>query len=140
MCIRDRTLVERREGRTDLLRRAVKRLEFADRIEVVSEDVTVAARSSLRSSANWVTARSFGSPGDTAECAAPFLMAGGELLTSEPNNGDIDDRWPRTGLERVDLEYVGEWRTESGRYARFRRGQTTIGDIPRKGSRKKPLF
>ena len=133
-------LVERRAGRADLLRRAVKRLEFADRIEVVSEDVTVAARSRLRNSANWVTARSFGSPGDTAECAAPFLVAGGELLTSEPNDGDIGKRWPQPGLDRVDLEYVGEWSTESGRYARFRRGEAVIEDIPRKGSRKKPLF
>lgn len=134
------TLVERRVGRTDLLRRAVKRLEFSDRVEVVSEDVVVAARSSLRNSANWVTARSFGSPGDTAECAAPFLVTGGALLTSEPNDGDIEQRWPQTGLERVGLEYAGEWRTESGRYARFTRGDGEIDEIPRKGGRKKPLF
>ena len=134
------TLVERREGRTDLLRRAVKRLELADRIEVVSQDVTVAARSSLRNCANWVTARSFGSPGDTAECAAPFLTSGGQLLTSEPNDGVIAQRWPKAGLERVDLEYAGEWSTESGRYARFQRGEGAIDDIPRKGSRKKRLF
>ncbi len=134
------TLVERRVGRTDLLRRAVKRLQLDDRVEICSDDVTVAARSSLRGSAKWVTARSFGSPGDTAECAAPFLEDGGELLTSEPFDGDLEHRWPGDGLDRVDLAFVAEWETASGRYARFIRGDNEIDDFPRKGSRKRPIF
>ena len=134
------TLVERRVGRTDLLRRAVQRLELSDRVEIRSEDVTVAARSELRGSADWVTARSFGPPGDTGECAAPFLKPGGALLTSEPFDGDLTTRWPASGLERVDLQLVDEWETQAGRYARFSRGDDTLDTLPRKGSRKKLLF
>ena len=134
------TLVERRAGRCELLARAVKRLGFADRVEVRSEDVTSTARSSLRESADWVTARSFGSPGDTAECAAALLVEGGELLTSEPIDGDLETRWPEAGLSRVDLSFVDDWRTDHGRFARFRRGGGAIPDVPRRGSRKRPLF
>lgn len=134
------TLVERRAGRTDLLRRAVHRLGFADRVEIHSEDVAVVARSVLRGSADWVTARSFGPPGDTAECASPFLRPGGCLLTSEPFDCRLDSRWPISGLARVDLSLVGEWETPAGRYARFVRGVLPIDDLPRKGSRKKLLF
>ncbi len=134
------TLVERRVGRTDLLRRAVHRLGMDDRVEIRSEDVAVAARSELRGCADWVTARSFGPPGDTAECAAPFLRAGGQLLTSEPFDGDIPGRWPAAGLDRVDLEFAGDWTTSAGRYIRLTRGDGSIDDLPRKGSRKKLLF
>ncbi len=134
------TLVERRVGRTDLLRRAIQRLELGDRIEVRSEDVAIAARSSLRETADWVTARSFGPPADTAECAAPFLRAGGHLLTSEPFDSDVSDRWPSEGLACTNLQWVGEWTTEAGRYIRFIRGTTPIDDLPRKGSRKRLLF
>lgn len=134
------TLVERRVGRTDLLRRAVQRLGFGDRVEVRSEDVAVAARSSLRGSGDWVTARSFGPPGDTAECAAPLLREGGHLLTSEPFDGLVADRWPSDGLSRVDLSVAGEWETPSGRYLRLVRGAEDLDELPRRGSRKKTLF
>ena len=134
------TLVERRAGRTDLLRRAVQRLEMSDRVEVRPEDVTTAARSTLRGSADWVTARSFGPPADTAECAAPFLRPGGRLLTSEPFDGELADRWPAAGLARVDLQLDGEWQTDAGRYIRLVKGDGLIEDLPRKGSRKRLLF
>ena len=39
-----------------------------------------------------VTARIFGSPAVTAECAAPFLEVGGRLLVSEPPS--TSHRWP----------------------------------------------
>ena len=134
------TLIERRSGRTDLLARAIHRLGLKDRMEILAEDAAVAGRGELRGMADWVTARSFGPPGDTAECAAPFLRPGGQLLTSEPFNSDIESRWPRSGLERAGLAFIDEWRTEAGRYVRFSRVDVTIDDIPRKGARKKPLF
>ena len=134
------TLIERRSGRTGLLSRAIHRLGLKDRMEVVAEDAAVAGRGSLRASADWVTARSFGPPGDTAECAAPFLRSGGQLLTSEPFDSDIHTRWPVDGINRAGLAFVDEWRTEAGRYVRFTRTGSDIEDIPRKGARKKPLF
>lgn len=134
------TLVERRVGRTDLLSRAIQRLKLADRVTVLPQDAAVAGRTALRGSADWVTARSFGPPGDTAECAAPFLRHGGQLLVSEPYDSVITDRWPSSGLVISGLEFSGEWQTEAGRYVRFTRNSDPIENIPRKGARKKPLF
>lgn len=134
------TLVERREGRTDLLRRAVQRLGLEHRVDVRTQDVALAARGELRGTADWVTARSFGQPGNTAECATGFLCAGGQLLVSEPFDGDLGQRWPADGLSAVDLELAHDWTTDAGRYLAFVRGSETLASLPRKGSRKKLLF
>ena len=135
------TLVERRSGRTDLLRRAVKRLGLDDRVEVFVGDAVEAARSSLRGTVDWVTARSFGPPADTAECATGFLRAGGSLLTSEPFDADSTQRWPAEEVETAaGLVRSQEWTTETGRYLRFERNDAALPDLPRKGARKKPLF
>ncbi len=134
------TLIERRSGRTDLLSRAIHRLDLHDRVTVVAVDAAVAGRSELRGSADWVTARSFGPPSDTAECAAPFLRTDGQLLTSEPFDSVIEERWPANGLDLVGLTFTAEWETTAGRYVRLTRTTDPIEDIPRKGARKKPLF
>ena len=134
------TLVERRSGRTDLLARAIQRLGMQDQVRIVAEDAAVVGRGGLRGCADWVTARSFGRPGDTAECAAPLLREGGQLLTSEPFDSPVEQRWPTSGLARVGLTHLGEWTTDAGRYARFVRTTAEIDDLPRKGARKKPIF
>lgn len=135
------TLVERRQGRTDLLRRAVRRLELADRVEVFTGDATEAAHSSLRAAADWVTARSFGPPGETAECATGFLRVGGSLVTSEPFDGDLEQRWPAESVEiATGLAREAEWTTDAGRYLRFVRTERDLPALPRKGARKIPLF
>ena len=134
------TLIERRQGRTELLTRAVHRLRLQDRVSVVAEDAALAGRGPLRGCADWVTARSFGPPGDTAECASPFLRTGGSLLVSEPRSGDLERRWPKAGLERTGLEFEESWMTPSGKYARFRRTPQEIPDLPRRGARKTLLF
>lgn len=134
------TLVERRSGRADLLKRAVHRLGVRDRVEVLAVDAAIVARSELRGRADWVTARAFGSPSETAEMAAPLLKAGGSLLTSEPRDAELDRRWPDSGLERVGLRLVSEWTTPAGRYVRLRRNEVDVPDLPRRGARKQPLF
>lgn len=134
------SLIERRSGRTELLSRAVHRLGLSDRVDIITEDVAVVGRSALRGSADWVTARSFGPPGDTAECAAPLLRAGGSLLVSEPLGSQIVDRWPEAGLLRVGLSFVAEWTTDAGRYARFVRTDDECAEVPRRGARKSLLF
>jgi len=104
-------------------------------------DAIVAARSTLRGSADWVTARSFGPPADTAECASGFLRPGGGLITSEPFDGDMDARWPMTEVEETTgLARDHEWTTDAGRYLRFQRTERELPSLPRKGARKKPLF
>ncbi len=134
------TLVERRQGRTDLLKRAVRRLNLDDRVEVFTGDATQAAHSTLRGNADWVTARSFGPPGHTAECATGFLRMGGSLLVSEPFDGDVAARWPAEQVERTTgLSLTDGWTTELGRYLRFQRTDRELA-LPRKGARKNPLF
>ncbi len=135
------TLIERRDGRCALLKRAIRRLGYSDRVEVRSTDVAVAARDPhLRDRAGVVTARSFGSPADTAECAAPLLRRGGLLVTSEPEDGDRHVRWPDTGLEQCGLTFETEWSTAHGFYRAFRRSEVDLASLPRPGARKRLLF
>ena len=87
------TLIERREKRADILRRQVARLNLGSRLEVICAD-TESHRVSgeLAGHFDAVTARSFGSPEQTALAAAHYLKPGGLLVVSEPP-GSSGDRW-----------------------------------------------
>lgn len=133
-------LVDRRSGRIDLIRRAIKRLGLEDRVTAVAVDVADLGRGEWRGQAGVVTARSFGPPGDTAEAAAPLLRPGGSLIVSEPPGEEDPNRWPEAGLRRCGLAHHERWSTPSGTYIRFLRTDDGIDDLPRKGARKHPLF
>lgn len=133
-------LIERRSGRADLLKRAVARLRWEDRVEVVSVDAAVAGRTALRGRADVVTARSFGPPSTVAELGAPLLAPGGSLVVSEPRDADPENRWPIDGLTRCGLRLIESWETNAGSYVRLRRTDEPIGDLPRPGARKRALF
>jgi 16S rRNA (guanine527-N7)-methyltransferase len=104
-------LLDAMEKRTSLLADAVTALGMTDRVEVRTGRAEVLGRSpELRGVAGAVTARSFGPPATTAECAAPLLAVGGRLVVSEPPDGP--DRWPteelaELGLAPADVEVVG---------------------------------
>jgi 16S rRNA (guanine527-N7)-methyltransferase len=49
-----------------------------------------------------VVARAFADPPTTAECAAPLLRLGGQLVVSDPPDPPAD-RWPRAGVALVGL-------------------------------------
>jgi len=134
------TLIERREGRADLLRRAVVRLGWSDRVEVISGDAGDSADGPIRGSADWVTARSFGPPGLTAELGSPFLKTGGRLLTSVLRDDQVPDGWPAEGLARCGLEVGERWETPAGAYRSFRRTASALVGLPRRGARKRLLF
>ena len=59
----------------------------------------------LREAFPLVTARSFGPPAVTAECAVGFLAPGGSLVVSEPptDRGDTGARWPDESLRELGL-------------------------------------
>lgn len=133
-------LIDRRAGRIDLLRRAIRRLDLEDRVTALAADGADVGRGEWRGQAGLVTARSFGPPSDTAEVAAPLLRPGGSLVVSEPPDVQVELRWPASGLERCGLELTERWATEAGSYARFTRTQKPIEDLPRRGARKTPLF
>jgi 16S rRNA (guanine527-N7)-methyltransferase len=99
------TLLEASARRSAFCSRALERLDLSDRVVVVRARAEVAGREAeLRERFDLVVARSFGRPAVTAECAAPFLRAGGHLLVSEPPPGaSRTDRWPIDGLSELAL-------------------------------------
>lgn len=95
-------LLDAMEKRTALLSDAVVAMGIGDRVRVVTGRAEVLGRAEdLRGTAVAVTARSFGPPAATAECAAPLLAVGGILVVSEPPEGS--DRWPAEGLAELGL-------------------------------------
>jgi 16S rRNA (guanine527-N7)-methyltransferase len=90
------------ERRTAFLTEAVDEVGLADRVQVLRGRAEDLGRDpALRGGFDLVTARGFGAPAVTAECAAPFLAVGGRLLVSEPP-GD-DERWIPAGLALLGL-------------------------------------
>jgi len=88
--------------RTALLTQAVSALRLADRVDVLCARAEDAGRDpGLRGSCDLVTARSFGPPAVTAECAAPFLRVGGVVAVTEPPGNE--PRWPIEGLAVLGL-------------------------------------
>lgn len=90
--------------RAEFLRWAAAQLGLEpDRVEVVASRAEEAGRQAdLRGTFDVVVARSFGAPAVTAECGAPFLVAGGLLVVAEPPGGAAE-RWPADGLDMLGL-------------------------------------
>jgi 16S rRNA (guanine527-N7)-methyltransferase len=87
------TFLDANDRRCRFLQEAIGELGLPDRATVVHGRAEEAGRDpALRATFDLVTARSFGPPATTAECAAPFLVVGGRLLVSEPPAGP--PRWP----------------------------------------------
>jgi 16S rRNA (guanine527-N7)-methyltransferase len=87
------TFIDAAERRCRFLADAIVELAIGERAEVAQGRAETLGRDpARRASYDLVTARSFGPPSATAECAAPFLRVGGRLLVSEPPSGP--PRWP----------------------------------------------
>jgi len=96
-------LLDANERRTAFLDTAVHDLDLADRVTVMrGRAEELAHNPALRAGSQVVTARSFGPPAVTAECASGFLEVGGVLIVSEPPARG--DRWPAEGLAELGLE------------------------------------
>lgn len=86
-------LLDAMHKRCQFLEDTCRELRLGARVRVVDGRAEEAARSEmLREAAAAVTARSFGPPAPTAECATGFLRVGGVLVTSEPPETPAD-RW-----------------------------------------------
>jgi len=96
------TFVESNHRRSDWLRFALTELGLTNRTDVVTSRAENFGRGPARYGADFVTARSFGPPGPTAECGAPLLRLGGQLLVSDPPTGP-GSRWPDDGLSVLGL-------------------------------------
>ena len=95
-------LVDSNRRRSEWLRSAVRSLGLERRCVVVCERAEVIGKSELRGAFDLVTARGFGPPSPTAECAAPMLRAGGELVASDPPQLGAS-RWPPEALATLGL-------------------------------------
>jgi 16S rRNA (guanine527-N7)-methyltransferase len=96
------TLLDAQARRVRFLAQALEDLGVSGRVTAVharAEDL--AHDPAERGAYDVVTARSFGPPAMTAECAAGYLRAGGLLLVAEPP--DVRDRWPAGGLAELGL-------------------------------------
>ena len=83
------TLVERRGKRADFLRRAVVALHLGARVRVVGADVAEMLRSPThRHTFDVATARAFGPPSWTLECADTLCRPGGRVIVSLPPGND----------------------------------------------------
>jgi 16S rRNA (guanine527-N7)-methyltransferase len=95
-------LVDSNMRRCRWLEAAVRQLNLEHRCDVVCERAEVVARGASRHQADLVTARSFAPPGPTAECAAPLLRLGGQLVVADPPEMGAE-RWPSSGLATLGL-------------------------------------
>jgi 16S rRNA (guanine527-N7)-methyltransferase len=124
-------LLDASARRAEFLRWACGALGLDERIRVVHERAEVAAGSpQLREAFTVVTARGFGPPAVTAECAVAFLAPGGRLVVSEPPDDD-PGRWPAAGLARLGLE-VERAPTGSDRFVVLRRTGDPEPRFPRR--------
>ena len=97
-------LLEAGRRRADFLVGAVASCDLGGRVTVDHRRAEIAGRDpGLRGRFDAVSARSFGRPGVTAECAAPFLEVGGALVVSEPPADDGPERWPADGLAQLGM-------------------------------------
>lgn len=104
-------LIESQQRRAGFLHEVVQARAWTDRVTVLQGRAEVAGRDGRwRGTCDVVTARSFGRPGVTAECAAPLLRGGGLLVVSEPPSEGDQARWPPERCADVGLEPLGAFR------------------------------
>jgi 16S rRNA G527 N7-methylase RsmG len=101
-------LTDRRERRADLLRLACSQLGLDDRVTVLTTDVVgLGLDPAFARRFDAVTARAFGEPLWTMECARPFLRDKGVLVVSEPPPADEDrERWPDESVAALGFRSV----------------------------------
>ena len=138
-------MTDRGERRCDFLKKAVFELGLDARVEVVKCSVEELSRGKYREKVKLVTARSFGPPAITAECATPFLREDGLFIVSEPpsdNSIENDNRWPQDGLNTLGLKQKEQWHTGSAGYRAFCLDGKCPKIYPRRFNRmvKSPVF
>ena len=140
-------LVDSNARRAAWLREAVPRSSafHQGRVFVVNEP-NLQVGGEWRETAALVTARGFGLPAATAECAAPLLRVGGRLLVAEPPERQLE-RWPREGLAELGLELVFSEGGRNDASARYRSAGFFRPRVAGRGTRdrvgipfKRPLF
>lgn len=138
-------LVDSNDRRTEFLSGVIEGSGAEKEVDVLRSRAEDAGRDpALREQFDLVTSRSFGAPGVTAECGAPFLRVGGLLIVSEPPDAQLADRrWPSAGLEQLGLQPSTRVRfNEAFGYQVLVKSRTTPKRYPRRVGipAKRPLF
>lgn len=133
-------LVDSARRRVRVLADAVQAAGWSDRVEVVHQRAELLPAGGYRAVADVVTARLFGPPAVTAECAAPLLVAGGQLLVTEPPDEAGESRWDVEGLAPLGLSSGRRWHDPE--IQELRRTGDPESRFPRKPgvARKRPLW
>ncbi len=136
------TLLDSRTRSVAFLREAVEALGLSGRVAVLEARAEDAGRSPAhRGRYHRVTARGFGPPAVTAECAAALLATGGRLVVSEPP-GSTGERWPPKPLEKLGLRLRGVQQLVAGGFAVLEQASTCPDAYPRRSGvpAKRPLY
>ena len=138
-------LVDRSERRCAFLKKAIFELDLIQRVEVVECSADELSQGDYRGKFKLVTARSFGSPAITAECASPLLKEDGLFIVSEPpfdKSVNNQDRWPVDGLTVLGLKQKEYWHTGLAGYRSFLCVVKCPETYPRRFNKilKKPVF
>ena len=138
-------LVEAQQRRAAFLEEALVQLGMVPRVQVEHGRAEEVARDQ-RGQAAAVTARAFGSPSVTAECAAPFLAEGGWLLVSEPpaagGRRTVAARWPAEGLALLGQERGSRWERRDATIQVIIQVAAPPAGVPRRNgvAAKRPIF
>jgi 16S rRNA (guanine527-N7)-methyltransferase len=98
-------LLDAMAKRVAFLQWAVEELGIGSRVDVLQGRAEeLGADPSYRASFDLASARGFGPPAVTAECASGFLRTGGRLIVSEPPDGQ--ERWPADGLALLGMQRI----------------------------------
>ena len=133
-------LLDSRHKATEFLARAIESLQLTARVQVLEDRAEVVGRSDRRGSFHLVVARGFGPPAVTAECAAPLLRSGGQLIVSEPPSPG--DRWPVDGLALLGLRPVRATEALGAHYELLVQDEACPARFPRRTGvpARRPLF
>ena len=135
-------LIEAQQRRADHLVSAVRRLALTDRVEVLHARAEDVGRDpARRGTADAVTSRSFGRPAAVAECAAPLLRVGGQLIVSEPPAPGAG-RWPGAGVAKLGFGLAQGVVVDDFGFARLVLGSECPERFPRRPGipERSPLF
>jgi 16S rRNA (guanine527-N7)-methyltransferase len=135
------TLLDSMQKRTSFLRETLTWEGAPAGIEVITGRAEAIARESRYEGLfDLVTARSFGPPSVTTECAVRFLRLGGALIVSEPPQ-DEPDRWNETVLRSIGLRDQGGVRHNAA-FRVLSKVSSTPREFPREVGvpAKRPLF
>lgn len=128
------TMLDGAARRCSFLRAAAGELADIASVEVAegrAEDL--ARRAGLCGRFGAVTARSFGRPAVTAECATGFLPIGGWLVVSEPpETAETALRWDRIGLAKLGFGEVRQTAALGTRLALIPKEAAGAGRYPRR--------